>query len=208
VGDDSAIGGQAEFTLSKAGSPGSLRSPGGFSGVVFHVDDVRKTVDDFKKRGIDITDGPRDEPWGCWGCSRIPRATLTECVRRPRAALDRQSSRAAPPVPLRSDPFPSEGSLGVMDKSGKEISSKQIWAGRVVGAVPVLFLLMDGGMKLFKPSFVVNATMELGYPESTIIGIGVVLLVSVVLHLVPRTSFLGALLITAYLGGRSLARCG
>jgi hypothetical protein len=88
-----------------------------------------------------------------------------------------------------------------MDKSGKEISSKQIWAGRVVGAVPVLFLLMDGGMKLFKPSFVVNATMELGYPESTIIGIGVVLLVSVVLHLVPRTSFLGALLITAYLGG-------
>jgi hypothetical protein len=56
-------------------------------------------------------------------------------------------------------------------------------------------------MKLFKPSFVVKATTELGFPESTIVGIGIVLLVSVVLHLIPRTSFLGALLITAYLGG-------
>jgi hypothetical protein len=82
-----------------------------------------------------------------------------------------------------------------------ESKLKQLWAGRIVSAVPVLFLLMDGGMKLFKPSFVVKATAELGFPESTIVGIGAVLLASVVLHLVPRTSFLGALLITAYLGG-------
>lgn len=82
-----------------------------------------------------------------------------------------------------------------------ESKLKQLWAGRIVSAVPVLFLLMDGGMKLFKPSFVVKATTELGFPESTIVGIGAVLLASVLLHLVPRTSFLGALLITAYLGG-------
>jgi hypothetical protein len=88
-----------------------------------------------------------------------------------------------------------------MEISGQDITSKEQWAGRGLSAVPVLFLLMDGGMKLFKPSFVVKATTELGFPESTIVGIGIVLLVSVVLHLVPRTSFLGALLITAYLGG-------
>lgn len=82
-----------------------------------------------------------------------------------------------------------------------ESKLKQLWAGRIVSAVPVLFLLMDGGMKLFKPSFVVKATTELGFPESTIVGIGAALLASVLLHLVPRTSFLGALLITAYLGG-------
>jgi hypothetical protein len=82
-----------------------------------------------------------------------------------------------------------------------ESKRKQLWAGRIVSAVPVLFLLMDGGMKLFKPSFVVKATTELGFPESTIVGIGTALLASVILHLVPRTSFLGALLITAYLGG-------
>ena len=88
-----------------------------------------------------------------------------------------------------------------MENSGQGISRKQQWAGRIVSAVPVLFLLMDGAMKLFKPSFVVKATTELGFPESTIVGIGIVLLASVALHLVPRTSFLGALLITAYLGG-------
>lgn len=82
-----------------------------------------------------------------------------------------------------------------------ETTRKQLWTGRIVSAIPVLFLLMDGGMKLFKPSFVVKATTELGFPESTIIGIGGVLLASVILHLIPRTSFLGALLITAYLGG-------
>jgi hypothetical protein len=88
-----------------------------------------------------------------------------------------------------------------MDSSGRDIPNKQLWAGRIVSAVPVLFLLMDGGMKLFKPSFVVKATTELGFPESTIVGIGIILLVSVVLHLVRRTSLLGALLITGYLGG-------
>jgi hypothetical protein len=88
-----------------------------------------------------------------------------------------------------------------MENSGQDISRKQQWAGRIVSAIPVLFLLMDGAMKLFKPSFVVKATTELGFPESTIVGIGIILLVSVVMHLVPRTSFLGALLITAYLGG-------
>ena len=82
-----------------------------------------------------------------------------------------------------------------------EITRKELWAGRIVSAIPVLFLLMDGGMKLFKPSFVVKATTELGFPESTIVGIGIVLLASVLLHLIPKTSFLGGLLITAYLGG-------
>src|ERR1700693_6189495 len=81
------------------------------------------------------------------------------------------------------------------------VTNRQRRAGRVVSAVPILFLLLDGGMKLFKPSFVVQATTQLGYPESTIVGIGTVLVLSVLLHLLPRTSFLGALLLTAYLGG-------
>lgn len=47
----------------------------------------------------------------------------------------------------------------------------------------------------------VSATTQLGFPESSIVGIGIILLISVGLHLLPRTSCLGALLITAYLGG-------
>ena len=88
-----------------------------------------------------------------------------------------------------------------MHDQGFDVTNRQRWAGRAVSAVPILFMLLDGVMKLFKPSFVVEATTQLGFPESTIVGIGVVLLLSVVRHLLPRTSFLGALVLTAYLGG-------
>jgi DoxX-like family len=81
------------------------------------------------------------------------------------------------------------------------VSTKQLWASRVLSGLPALFLLVDGGMKLFKPAAVVEATVRLGYPESTIVGIGLVLLVSTVLYLIPRTAILGAVLLTGYLGG-------
>jgi hypothetical protein len=81
------------------------------------------------------------------------------------------------------------------------VSKATLWAGRIISALPALFLLMDGVMKLFKPALVVEATVKLGYPESVIIPIGIVLVVSTVLYLVPRTSVLGAILLTGYLGG-------
>jgi hypothetical protein len=56
-------------------------------------------------------------------------------------------------------------------------------------------------MKLVKPAPVVEATVRLGYPESVILGLGVVLLLCTALYLIPRTSFLGAILLTGYLGG-------
>lgn len=81
-------------------------------------------------------------------------------------------------------------------------SSKQrIWLSRILTVLPVLFLVMDGGMKLFKPPFVVEATARFGYPESTIVGIGIALLFCTVLYVVPRTAILGAILLTGYLGG-------
>ena len=70
-----------------------------------------------------------------------------------------------------------------------------------MSALPALFLLVDGGMKLVKPAPVVEATVRLGYRESVIVGLGIVLLVCTVLYLVPRTSILGAILLTGYLGG-------
>ena len=56
-------------------------------------------------------------------------------------------------------------------------------------------------MKLVKPPFVIQATIQLGYPESAILGIGVTLLFCTLLYIVPRTSALGAVLLTGYLGG-------
>ena len=87
------------------------------------------------------------------------------------------------------------------DSQSAPVSKKMLWAGRIISALPALFLLMDGVMKLFKPAVVVEGTVKLGYPESTIVGMGIVLLASTVLYVIPRTAILGAILLTGYLGG-------
>lgn len=81
------------------------------------------------------------------------------------------------------------------------VSRTRFWAGWVLGGLAGLFLLVDGVMKLFKPSFVVEATTQLGYAENTIVPPGVVLTASSLLYLIPRTAFWGAILLTGYLGG-------
>jgi hypothetical protein len=81
------------------------------------------------------------------------------------------------------------------------LSKKRLWAGRILSALPALFLLLDGIMKLVKPVPVVEATVRLGYPESVILGLGIVLIACTVIYVIPRTSILGAILLTGYLGG-------
>ena len=75
------------------------------------------------------------------------------------------------------------------------------WAGRVVSALVVAFLAFDGISKALTVEPVVEATTRLGYPEGSVFGIGVTLLVCTALYAVPRTAFLGAVLLTGYLGG-------
>jgi DoxX-like protein len=81
------------------------------------------------------------------------------------------------------------------------ISKKRLWTGRTLSGLAALFCLVDGGMKLFKPPVVVESTLQLGYPESAIVGIGLALLACTILYLIPRTAILGAVLLTGYLGG-------
>jgi DoxX-like family len=81
------------------------------------------------------------------------------------------------------------------------VSKKMLWTGRIMSALVVLFLLMDGVMKLFNPAPVVEGMTKLGYPLSLTSVIGIVLLICVVLFAIPRTSILGAILLTGYLGG-------
>lgn len=77
----------------------------------------------------------------------------------------------------------------------------RLWAGRIISTLPALFLLIDGVMKLVKPRVVVEATVKLGYSENVIVGLGIVLLACTILYLIPRTSVLGAIFLTGYLGG-------
>jgi len=75
------------------------------------------------------------------------------------------------------------------------------WAGRIISALVVVFLLFDGGIKVMMLGPAVEGSVQLGYPEGTVFGIGMALLVSTALYAVPRTTFLGAILLTGYLGG-------
>jgi hypothetical protein len=82
-----------------------------------------------------------------------------------------------------------------------DASRTTVLAGRILSGVAVLFLIMDGGMKLMKPPQVVEATVQLGFSEHAIVGIGATLLVCTLVYVIPRTAVLGALLLTGYLGG-------
>jgi hypothetical protein len=90
--------------------------------------------------------------------------------------------------------------MEVGNQSGP-MSKSRLWAGRIISGLPALFLLADGIMKLVKPAPVVEATVKLGYSENVIVPLGIVLIVCTILYLVPVTSVLGAILLTAYLGG-------
>ena len=74
-------------------------------------------------------------------------------------------------------------------------------AGLIVTALPVVFLLFDGVMKLVQPAEVTEAMARLGYPASLSPVLGVLLLACVALYVFPRTAVLGAILLTGYLGG-------
>ena len=80
-------------------------------------------------------------------------------------------------------------------------SRKALWAGRVLSALAVLFLVVDATMKLLQLPVAMQVTRQLGYPESAVFALGIVQAVCLVVYLVPRTAVLGAILWTGYLGG-------
>ncbi len=80
-------------------------------------------------------------------------------------------------------------------------SKWMLWVGNAMSVLPSLMLFFSAGMKLAKPAPLVEGFAKMGYPEHLALGIGVVELVSTILYLIPRTSVLGAILLTGYLGG-------
>jgi len=80
-------------------------------------------------------------------------------------------------------------------------SRKMMWAGRVLSGLMVAFLLMDAVMHLTKIEPVVQAFARLGWPIGMAVPLGLVELVCIALYVYPRSSILGAILLTGYLGG-------
>lgn len=81
------------------------------------------------------------------------------------------------------------------------VPAGQLWAGRILSGIAVAFLLFDVMGKLVRVEPVVRGTVELGYKESAVFTVGVLLLIGVVLYAIPRTSVIGAIYLAAYLGG-------
>ena len=77
----------------------------------------------------------------------------------------------------------------------------QRWAGRILSALAILFVIFDGVIKVMQMAPAMEATAQLGYPESLVFGIGILELACLVIYVIPRTSILGAILLTGYLGG-------
>lgn len=75
--------------------------------------------------------------------------------------------------------------------------------GYGLSGMVILFMLFDGGIKLVPPAMVIEGTARLGYPATASFarGLGVLALCCTALYAIPRTSVLGAILLTGYLGG-------
>ena len=82
-------------------------------------------------------------------------------------------------------------------------SKGALWTGRVLSAIVVLFMIFDGVIKLPPLDIVTETMAQLGWPADANIArlLGIIGLISTVLYAAPRTSVLGAILLTAYMGG-------
>ena len=87
----------------------------------------------------------------------------------------------------------------------RPVSKKALWTGYVMSAIPVLMLFFSAAMKFAKPPAVMEGLKHLGLPENLVFGLGVLEVACTLLYVIPRTSVLGAILLTGYLGGAVLA---
>ena len=85
--------------------------------------------------------------------------------------------------------------------TGLPASKGSLWGGRILGILPCLLLLMSAAMKFIQPTGFDEGLTHLGWSSDKMTAIGVVEIACVVIYLIPRTSVLGAILITAYMGG-------
>ena len=88
-----------------------------------------------------------------------------------------------------------------VDLPEKSISRGALWTGRVMSGLVIAFLLMDGAMKLIPLQVVIDTSQQMAIPLDIIRTLGVLTLVGTALYAWPRTSVLGAILMTGYLGG-------
>ena len=90
-----------------------------------------------------------------------------------------------------------------MDTHAQSVSKSARWTGLAMSGLVILFLLFDGGIKLVPLEIVTQTSAEIGLPTDVGFArtLGILTLIGVVLYAIPRTSVLGAILLTGYMGG-------
>ena len=86
------------------------------------------------------------------------------------------------------------------------VSRPRFWTGAIIAGLIVAFFVFDAVAKLLQVEAVRKASEQLGFPQSTTPMIGVLLLVCTAIYVIPKTSVLGAILLTGYLGGAIAAQ--
>jgi hypothetical protein len=83
------------------------------------------------------------------------------------------------------------------------VSPGALWTGRGLSAIIALFMIFDGVIKLPPLDIVTQTMVPLGWPADPNVArlLGIIGLVSTALYALPRTSVLGAILLTGYMGG-------
>ena len=89
----------------------------------------------------------------------------------------------------------------VMPILTQPVSRPKFWAGAIIAGLVVAFLVFDAVAKLIQVDAVIKASEQLGLPQSATPKIGALLLFCTLIYVIPRTSILGAILLTGYLGG-------
>jgi uncharacterized membrane protein YphA (DoxX/SURF4 family) len=86
-------------------------------------------------------------------------------------------------------------------ESSASASKKILWSGRLMSAIPVLMLLFSGVMKFIPSPQLTEGFAHLGWPVTSALTLGILELGCTIIYLIPRTAVLGAILLTAYMGG-------
>lgn len=88
-----------------------------------------------------------------------------------------------------------------MQTTANQPSKKTLWISWFMSGLVILFMVFDGVFKFIQPEPVLNSMLELGYGEHHIAIVGALALIAVIFYAIPRTTILGAILLTGFLGG-------
>ncbi|MBV8842736.1 MAG: DoxX family protein [Bryobacterales bacterium] len=91
--------------------------------------------------------------------------------------------------------------MQTISQTPSSVSTARRWTGRILSGITVLFMLFDATIHAMRPAAVVDAFAHLGYPVSVALPLAITVLIVIALYVFRRTSVLGAILLTGYLGG-------